>query len=114
MLDRTLVDLLRCPASGSPMSVLEKQLLRAANRLVGTGQLRYADGRLVEHPLETALVTTDGATVYPVRDGIPILLLDEAIPADQLAAANRQAAPEAPAGKSPDEPRTGNKRGEIT
>ena len=114
MLDRSLVDILRCPASGTPMALLEKRLLRAANRLVGTGQLRTADGRLVEHPLEAALVTTDGETVYPVRDGIPILLLDEAIPADQLGAPESQGPAREPDSETRDQPQTDEQPGDTT
>jgi uncharacterized protein YbaR (Trm112 family) len=114
MLDRSLIDLLRCPASGTPVAVLDKPLLRAANRLVDTGQLRTVDGRLVETPLETALITIDGATVYPVRDGIPILLLDEAIPADQFADSAAQTAQNDPAADIPADRQSSNAKGERT
>ncbi len=95
------------------MAVLDKPLLRAANRLVNTGQLRTVDGRLVETPLETALVTIDGATVYPVRDGIPILLLDEGIPADQLGDAAAQNPGQEPADATPEERSSGDEPGET-
>jgi uncharacterized protein YbaR (Trm112 family) len=85
LLDPDFVNILRCPASGAPLALLERHRLRQANRLVETGALRHTDGRIVATPMEQALVTRDGVSIYPVRDGIPILLLDEAIPADQLA-----------------------------
>ena len=43
------------------------------------------DGAVVSSPLEEALVTTDGRTVYRVDEGIPIMLEDFAIPTEQLA-----------------------------
>lgn len=99
MLDRNFIAMLRCPASGSPLALLDKHRLRLANRRAETGELRHVDGRVVDRPMEAALVTRDGATVYPVRDGIPILLLDEAIPSDQFgeaAAADAMAPNETP------------------
>ena len=38
----------------------------------------------VSMPLEEALITTDGKTVYPVRSGIPVMLVDQGIAARQV------------------------------
>ncbi len=54
------------------------------NRAVEAGALRYADGSPVEQPLEEALMTTDGATVYRIDASIPVMLADRAIPAAQV------------------------------
>ena len=37
-------------------------------------------GETVSAPLVEALVREDGTALYPVRDDIPIMLIDESIP----------------------------------
>jgi uncharacterized protein YbaR (Trm112 family) len=66
MLAREVLDLLRCPATGQP--------LRPA-----TGQELEIASAYSAEPLIAGLVTVDGALLYPVRTGIPILLKAEAV-----------------------------------
>jgi uncharacterized protein len=79
MIDRKLVEILRCPVSREPVSIMSKDQLQQLNAAIEAGELKHADGRKVEAPLEAALETADGTRVYAVRDGIPIMLADEAI-----------------------------------
>jgi uncharacterized protein len=82
MIDYKLVEILRCPVTRQPLTVVAKDRLRQLNSAIAAGRLQHADGRKAETSLEEALLTHDGARIYPVREGIPVMLADEAILVD--------------------------------
>ena len=83
--DPKLLEILVCPITKVSVRMLGKQKLAALNRAIAEGGVKHLDGAGVDAPLDEALVTSDGRTVYRVDDGIPIMLEDLAIPTEQLA-----------------------------
>jgi uncharacterized protein YbaR (Trm112 family) len=59
-------------------------LVTRLNQAIAAGRLKSVAGETVERPLEAGLVREDRTIVYAVRDGIPILLVDEGIPLGQV------------------------------
>lgn len=82
--DPRLLEILVCPITKVSVRTLGKQKLAALNRAIAEGGVRHMDGGVVDAPLDEALVTSDGRTVYRVDDGIPVMLEDFAIPTEQL------------------------------
>ena len=80
MIDPEFLAMLVCPTTRQPLREASADELAAANRVVEAGGARNRGGNPVAQPLATALATADGAWLYPVQDGIPILLGPEAIP----------------------------------
>lgn len=72
MIALELLDLLRCPETMQPLRAAAPDLLERLNRA-------RPDERLDE-----ALLREDGAVMYPIRDGIPVLLPEAAIPISTL------------------------------
>jgi uncharacterized protein len=84
MISKELLDILVCPERRTPLSVADELLLSAVNRAVAERRLKNRAGERVEKPLDGGLVSSDRAVLYPIIDDIPIMLVDEAIPLDQL------------------------------
>jgi len=84
-MDKRLLTILRCPISHKGLSVLKKDELARINAAIATGELVNHEGAAVANPLTEALITDDGKRIYPVDDGIPVLLEDESISTEQLA-----------------------------
>ena len=83
-LDRALLDIVCCPVTRSPLELLPERDLFRLNQLIAERKIRSRDDVVVEEPLEQALVTRTGKLVYPIRDGIPVLLEDQGIALTQL------------------------------
>ena len=84
-MDRKLLDILACPATRQPLALLESRGLDALNRAIAAGGILRVDDSPQSEPLREALVTRDRKLVYRVDDGIPVLLVEEAIGTAQVA-----------------------------
>lgn len=79
MLDPDLVSIIACPETRQPLKLADAELLARLNGEVQAGTLNNVGGNVVDVPLDAALVREDGKIAYPVREKIPVLLIDEGI-----------------------------------
>jgi len=83
-MDKRLLAILRCPVTHKGLAVAKTDLLDRVNAAIASGELSNRDGNLLSGALEEALVTDDEKLVYPVANGIPVLLEGESISLDQV------------------------------
>jgi len=84
MVDAELLKILVCPEDKTPVRAADSDLVAKVNAAIEGGALKNRGGEVVDAPIDTGLVREDGAFLYIVRDDIPIMLIDEAIPLGQL------------------------------
>lgn len=75
-----LLEILRCPEDRTPLREAEPALIAELNAKVQSGALRNKGGEPVKEPLQGGLIRQDGRVLYPVRDDIPVMLIEEGIP----------------------------------
>lgn len=83
-MDKRLLNILRCPVSHKGLSVAKRNLLDRVNTAISAGDIINREGETLKAELSEALVTDDGKLLYPVNDGIPVLLEGESVALDQL------------------------------
>ena len=84
-MDKKLLTILRCPVTHKGLSLLKKDKLAEVNEAIAAGKVETLEGVKVAQPLTEALVTDDGKRLYPVNDGIPVLLEGESMRMEQIA-----------------------------
>ena len=77
--DGKLLEILCCPVSKTPLTILSHEKLTSLNTAITAGSVLFVHGDSVTEPVQEALVTEDHKVIYPVEDDIPILLEEKGI-----------------------------------
>ena len=84
MVDQELLDILVCPETKQRVRLADEALLSRVNEAIASGTMMNRGGRSVSEAVSEGLVREDGKILYPVRDDIPVMLIDEALPLDRV------------------------------
>jgi uncharacterized protein len=77
MFSEALLSLIVCPETKQTLSLLDSNDIDEINRKIRAGELNSRNGQSITNEMSAALVRADGRVAYPVRDDIPILLIEE-------------------------------------
>ena len=79
MVDKELLDILCCPETRQNVALVDEETVRKINEKIKAGKLKNRGGEVVKEPIDAALLREDRKYFYPIREDIPIMLIDEAI-----------------------------------
>ena len=79
MLDPEFVKILVCPDNRTPVRIASEQEITNLNQKIEEGSLQNIGGRKVNDKIDGGLIREAGDRLYPVRENIPVMLVEEAI-----------------------------------
>lgn len=79
MIDSELLKILCCPFSRQALREATAEEQQSVQNQLDAGTLKNRAGESVRESFESALVTIDGKILYPIRQNIPVMLVDESI-----------------------------------
>lgn len=83
-IEKELLDILVCPETKEPVAIAGDDVLARLNAAVEAGRATNRVGESVTDRVEEGLLREDGRILYPIREGIPIMLIDESIDVSAL------------------------------
>ena len=81
-ISKELLEILVCPEDKTPVQPASPAKIEELNQRISAGTLKNRAGKPVAERIDAGLVRQDGRFLYPIRDDIPVMLIDEAIPLD--------------------------------
>jgi len=82
VIDPRLLEILVCPDTHQPVSEADESLVERVNASITAGSAHCVGGKPTTESIDGGLVRKDGRVLYPIRDEIPIMLVDQAIELD--------------------------------
>jgi uncharacterized protein YbaR (Trm112 family) len=83
-LDKDLLAILCCPETKLDVSLADDALIGKVNDAVSRGVLKNKAQKPVTEMLDGGLIRADKKILYPIREDIPVMLIEEGIPLDQV------------------------------
>lgn len=78
-MDPELLSMLCSPDTRTSLEEASEEFISELNADIAKGLVKTAAGAVVTDVVKEALISADKSKLYPVKDGIPVLLSDEAI-----------------------------------
>lgn len=82
--DKDLLAILCCPETKLDVSLADEALITKLNDAVRRGVLKNKAQKLVTELLDGGLIRVDRKILYPIREDIPVMLIEEGIPLDGI------------------------------
>lgn len=79
MLNEELLNIVVCPETKQKLSIADQSLVDELNKKIESGSLKNRSGNKISEKIDGGLVREDGKYLYPIREEIPILLVEEGI-----------------------------------
>ena len=83
-IDEELLKILACPETKEPVELAPRELVDRVNSAIRAGTLENVGGSAVSEPMDAGLLRRDGEILYPIRNDIPVMLIEEGIPVKGL------------------------------
>jgi uncharacterized protein YbaR (Trm112 family) len=83
-IDKDLLAILCCPETKQAVHLADETLIRKLNEAVRQGSLKNKAQKPVTESLDGGLIRVDRKILYPIREDIPVMLIEEGIPLEQI------------------------------
>ncbi|HOX57521.1 MAG TPA: hypothetical protein P5205_02545 [Candidatus Paceibacterota bacterium] len=80
MTDTDLLKVLCCPETRQEVRAADTTVIEKLNGQIAAGTLKNRAGQPVQDKIDSGLIRADGKYLYPIRQNIPVMLVDEGIP----------------------------------
>ncbi len=84
-IDKELLAILCCPETKQDVALADSALIARLNERIARGELKNKAGQAVTEKLDGGLIRADKTILYPVREDIPVMLIEEGIPLEASA-----------------------------
>ncbi len=83
-LDKDLLAILCCPETKQAVTLADAALIQRLNESIKSRRLQNKGKQVVTEPIEGGLLRADAKILYPIRENIPVMLIEEGIPLDEV------------------------------
>lgn len=82
--DKNLLAILCCPETKQAVTLADPSLIQRLNDAIQNRRLQNKGTQIVTDPVDSGLLRADGKILYPIRENIPVMLIEEGIPLEQV------------------------------
>jgi uncharacterized protein YbaR (Trm112 family) len=83
-IDKDLLSILCCPETKQDVALAPDSVIAGLNDRIVKGEVKNKAGQVVTERMDGGLLRADKKILYPIREDIPVMLIDEGIPMEGL------------------------------